>query len=74
LCIGETADKLASMLPGDRTQVCRTLDAAVTKARQIARPGDIVLLSPGHPSYDQYTNFESRGSEFAKLVREPPQA
>jgi UDP-N-acetylmuramoylalanine--D-glutamate ligase len=69
LCIGETADAIAAQLPKDRTHMCRTLEIAVTQAKQLATPGDIVLLSPGHPSYDQFTNFESRGMEFARLCR-----
>jgi UDP-N-acetylmuramoylalanine--D-glutamate ligase len=70
LCIGETADAIARLLPNDRAHVCQTLEAAVTQANSLATPGDIVLLSPGHPSYDQFTNFESRGAAFARLCRD----
>jgi UDP-N-acetylmuramoylalanine--D-glutamate ligase len=70
VCIGETAGAIAGQLPKDRTQVCGTLEIAVAKAKSLALPGDIVLLSPGHPSYDQFTNFESRGAEFARLCRD----
>jgi UDP-N-acetylmuramoylalanine--D-glutamate ligase len=68
LCIGETAEKLAAMLPHGRTHLCGTLEHAVQQAKRLATPGDIVLLSPGHPSYDQFTNFEARGEAFARLV------
>jgi UDP-N-acetylmuramoylalanine--D-glutamate ligase len=48
---------------------CETLERAVAKARKIAEPGNIVLLSPGCASYDQFANFEQRGEMFAKLAK-----
>lgn len=47
-----------------------TLAEAVAAAHRIARPGDAVLLSPGYTSFDQFSGFEERGREFARLVRE----
>ncbi len=44
------------------------LPAATVKAAQLARAGDIVLLSPGGTSYDAYPNFEARGKHFHELV------
>jgi UDP-N-acetylmuramoylalanine--D-glutamate ligase len=38
-------------------------------ARRAAQPGDVVLLSPGGTSYDQYNDFEERGDHFAAVVR-----
>jgi UDP-N-acetylmuramoylalanine--D-glutamate ligase len=69
-CIGETGSRLGSLLPATLAHDCGTLEIAVARAKSLAAPGDIVLLSPGHPSYDQFTNFESRGTEFARLVKD----
>lgn len=48
--------------------VVKTLDEAVTKAYQVAHPGEVVLLSPGGTSFDAYRDFEERGEHFRKLV------
>ncbi|MBI3960530.1 MAG: UDP-N-acetylmuramoyl-L-alanine--D-glutamate ligase, partial [Chloroflexi bacterium] len=44
------------------------LEEAVQLAAQLARPGTVVLLSPGGTSYDAYKNFEERGEHFRCLV------
>ena len=46
------------------------LQTAVQMARKVAVPGDVVLLSTGYKSYDQFANFEQRGDTFMRLVRE----
>ncbi|HZP58187.1 MAG TPA: UDP-N-acetylmuramoyl-L-alanine--D-glutamate ligase [Dehalococcoidia bacterium] len=46
-----------------------TLAEAVARARGLAQPGDVVLLSPACTSFDAYRNFEERGEEFRRLVR-----
>lgn len=55
---------------GDASAVTRvaTLADAVMLARQVARPGDVVLLSPGGTSYDAYRDFAERGEHFRQLV------
>jgi UDP-N-acetylmuramoylalanine--D-glutamate ligase len=76
LCIGATGPAIADLLEQSPSQHaaatyrCGDLVTAVTIARQIATPGDIVLLSPGFKSYDQFVNFEQRGDEFVKRVRD----
>jgi len=45
------------------------LEDAVKNAMLMAASGDLVLLSPGCASFDQYSDFEQRGDHFKKLVQ-----
>ena len=68
-CIGATGDALAKMLEeAGATAVhrCGALGRAVPLAKANAAPGDVILLSTGCASYDQFANFEERGNEFAE--------
>ncbi len=67
--IGEAADKLSAALAG-RIEVHRAaaLDEAVKCAAALARPGDVVLLSPACASQDQFRDFEERGERFRQAV------
>jgi UDP-N-acetylmuramoylalanine--D-glutamate ligase len=46
-----------------------TLLDAVQSAYQSAREGDTVLLSPCCASFDLFKNYEDRGDQFMKAVR-----
>lgn len=46
-----------------------SLDEAVILAHHLAKPGQIVLLSPACSSYDMFANYEERGKTFKNLVR-----
>lgn len=69
--IGATGETIAATADGaGRAGVvrCATLDRAVRSAVAAAQPGDVVLLSPGCASWDQFENYERRGAAFVEEV------
>ncbi len=68
--IGETAAALhdALLSTGVPLHGSSDLERAVGQAHENAQPGDVVLLSPGCASYDQYRSYEERGDHFRSLV------
>ncbi len=69
VAFGETGPRLAALLP--QTHLRDDLAGAVRQARRLARPGDVVLLSPGFASYDQFSGFDERGELFREIVGGP---
>jgi UDP-N-acetylmuramoylalanine--D-glutamate ligase len=75
LCVGEKGPEIAKYIraattkPAAPAHDCGDLAGAIKKAKSIATPGDIVLLSTGCKSYDQFINFEQRGETFTRLAR-----
>jgi UDP-N-acetylmuramoylalanine--D-glutamate ligase len=67
--IGEAADRLAADLEGT-VPLHRSgdLSTAVRDAAAAARPGEVVLLSPACASFDQFRDYEERGSAFRSLI------
>jgi UDP-N-acetylmuramoylalanine--D-glutamate ligase len=63
--IGAEAERLIEVIDG---HVDGTLERAVAHAAGLARPGEVVLLSPACASYDQFENFEQRGDAFRAAV------
>jgi UDP-N-acetylmuramoylalanine--D-glutamate ligase len=68
--IGEAAGQLARDLgdTGVRLSHSGDLVEAMRDATAVARPGDVVLLSPACASYDQFRDYEQRGDRFRALV------
>jgi len=66
--IGATGSAIAACAGGHAIE-CGTLDRAVAAAAQRARPGDVIVLSPGCASWDQFENYEQRGARFITLAR-----
>jgi UDP-N-acetylmuramoylalanine--D-glutamate ligase len=76
VCFGEAGPLMAEAvrstpIPFD---LVTTLPDAVDAAHARAQDGDVVLLSPACTSFDAYDNFEQRGIEFRRLVKELAQA
>lgn len=67
--IGEAGPALVEMA-GERGRLAGNIETAVELARQVAEPGDTVLLAPGCASFDQFASYGERGDRFAELVRE----
>jgi UDP-N-acetylmuramoylalanine--D-glutamate ligase len=42
----------------------------VRMALEVAKQGDIVLLSPACASFDLFKNYEDRGNQFRQAVQE----
>jgi UDP-N-acetylmuramoyl-L-alanine---L-glutamate ligase len=61
----------AAGVPAERAIEAADLRAAVQLARDRARPGSVILLSPAAPSYDNYRDFEERGERFRSLAAAP---
>ena len=67
--IGADAERIADALGGVETHRDGDLDTAVEHAARLARPGDVVLLSPACASFDQFADFEARGDRFRAVAR-----
>ena len=72
VAIGEAGPIVADAFDGAGVPVVTgaSMDDAVARAADLARPGDAVVLSPGCASYDWYRNYGERGDDFARAVRQ----
>ncbi len=67
-------DAITQMLPRtDRrptiTALLPSMQAALEAARDLAAPGDVVLLAPGCASFGMFRNEFDRGEQFRQIVR-----
>jgi len=72
--IGATAPEIERAIraagePVPPIHPAESLEEAVRLAHRIARPGDVVLLSPACASFDMFRNYAERGRKFREAVR-----
>ena len=73
MLLGKTATKIkeaAEKAGFTASTILEDMDACVNEAYRIAKPGDVVLLSPACASWDMYTSYEKRGEHFKTCVKE----
>ncbi len=71
VAIGESADKVEKAFTGITVVKSATsMEEAVSVAKFLAVPGEIVLLSPACASFDWFENYEHRGQVFKQIVNE----
>jgi len=70
ILIGEAKERMARELGGlTDTVSATTLEEAVLLARQSAKRGEVVLLSPACSSFDMFKDYKERGRVFKEAVR-----
>jgi UDP-N-acetylmuramoylalanine--D-glutamate ligase len=72
VCLGLDNRKIHEAFGDDVALLVNTTSAedAVRAAYHFAEKGDVVLLSPACASFDLFKNYEDRGDQFKKAVRE----
>lgn len=69
--LGETAQKIKECAQNkgfNNIRIVKDMKEAVNASYQIAKDGDVVLLSPACASWDMYKSFEVRGIDFKDNV------
>jgi UDP-N-acetylmuramoylalanine--D-glutamate ligase len=73
ILIGEMAESIRRSWNGAaKCEIANSLADAVERAHANARPGEVVLFSPGTSSFDMFKSYGDRGDQFRALVRALP--
>lgn len=67
-CIGTTAESIVSVA-NKNAYLSQNIDKAMQQIHSRVERGDLVLLSPGCASWDQFNNYEERGTRFVQLAK-----
>jgi UDP-N-acetylmuramoylalanine--D-glutamate ligase len=74
IVIGQIADKIVSSLEQagykDVITGLTTMPQIVQKAKELAEPGDVVLLSAAAASFGLFKDYKDRGNQFKQAVAE----
>ena len=72
ICLGTDNRKIHEAFGNTVSTIVNTTNAieAVQAAFHFASKGDVVLLSPACASFDLFKNYEDRGNQFKKAVKE----
>ncbi|MEO8589722.1 MAG: cyanophycin synthetase [Flavobacteriales bacterium] len=62
-------DAVSASLP-EHVYQAEELRTAVFVAHELAKPGEVVLFSPACPSGNGFANYEERGAEFKRAVKD----
>jgi UDP-N-acetylmuramoylalanine--D-glutamate ligase len=74
ILIGEMAESIRRSWTGAaRSDIANSLADAVERAHAVAKPGEVVLFSPGTSSFDMFKSYADRGDQFRALVQALPQ-
>jgi UDP-N-acetylmuramoylalanine--D-glutamate ligase len=74
ILIGEMAESISqSWAEAVKAEIATSLADAVERAHATAKPGEIVLFSPGTSSFDMFKSYVDRGDQFRALVQALPQ-
>jgi UDP-N-acetylmuramoylalanine--D-glutamate ligase len=74
ILIGEMADSIRlSWADAVESEIASSLADAVERAHSTAKPGEMVLFSPGTSSFDMFKSYADRGDQFRALVRALPE-
>jgi UDP-N-acetylmuramoylalanine--D-glutamate ligase len=69
ILFGEARDRIAQLIDKDKPEFKKSnLRDAIESAYETAQPGDIILLSPGCASFDEFANYKERGNYFKDVV------